>query len=275
MSSPFAILDTDFTSKLHTTTNTEGMPLIEYLLKLPYTFCCHEQIQKELSVHNNAAGEWLRSKIAARIITCYTDKDIILFIQSSFQIPFTSASMLYLSYLLESCEVYSRNFYQTYFENLETPDDIPIDSFCQKISDCDKQIGRQNNLGEIKDTLLMLALRNCTSNKIFNLCSDDKIARRSIIRYHADNEIRVSCISAFGFFFVAKVKELFGKAEAEQFLQSWLELHRGKCNISIETHTTRPQPDFPKMDAGEVFQHIWDGSMIMGWDGFITGKKEI
>jgi hypothetical protein len=273
LSSPFAILDTDFTSKLHTTTNTEGMPLIEYLLKLPYTFCCHEQIKKELSVHNNAAEKWLRSKIAARIITCYTDKDIILFIQSSFRSSFASAKMFYLSYLRESCEIYSRNFYQTYFGSLETPDDIPIDSFCQKIDCCDKQIGRQNDLGEIKDTLLLLALRNCTGNKIFNLCSDDKTARRSIIRYHEDDEIRISCISAFGFFFVAKVKRLFEKAEAEQFLQSWLKLHNGRCTISIETHTSRPQPDFPKMDAGEVFQHIWDGSMVMRCDGFMTGRK--
>jgi hypothetical protein len=273
LSSPFAILDTDFISKLHTTTNTGGMPLIEYLLKLPYTCCCHEQIQKELSVHNNAAGEWLRDKIAARIITCCSDKDIILLIQSSFRISFASARMLYLSYLRESCEVYSRNFYQTCFGSLETPEDIPIDNFCQKINDCDKQIGRQNDLGEIKDTLLMLALRSCTGEKIFELCSDDKTARRSIIRYHGDDGIRISCISAFGFFFVAKVKKLFEKAEAEQFLQSWLELHNGQCTISIETHTARLQPDFPKMDAVEVFEHIWDGSMVMRCDGFMTGSK--
>jgi hypothetical protein len=220
LSSPFAILDTDFTSKLHITTNSEGMPLIELLLKLPYTFCCHEQIQKELSVHNNTAAEWLRSKIAVRIITCYSDKDIILLIQSSFQISFASAKMFYLSYLRESCGVYSRNFYQTYFGSLEAADTITIDSFCQKIDCCDKKIGRQNDLGEIKDTLLLLALRNCTGDKIFELCSDDKTARRSIIRYHEDDEIRISCISAFGFFFVAKVKRLFEKDEAEQYLQN-------------------------------------------------------
>jgi hypothetical protein len=33
-----------------------------------------------------------------------------------------------------------------------------------------------------------------------------------------------------------------------------------------------PQPDFPKMNMSEVFLHIWDGSMVMGCDGFMTEK---
>lgn len=269
MKTKYAILDTDFISKLHTTTNSKEYPFIEHLLRLPYLFCCHEQISKEISFHNKNAAEWLKQNIFNKRITCYSDMMILVLIQSSFKcFSVFQTIFLYLSYLQKSCEIYSRNFYSTYYEELESlPDSITFDDFCIELKKCDEKVGRGNNLGEIKDTLLILSLGYCTGENIFLLCSDDKTARRSIIANYETESLKISCISVFGFFYVSKIKNLLSKEESEEYLSSWLSYNTN--NISIITHSERKQPDYSKIDAKEVFGCIWKNSMFMGSDGFL------
>lgn len=266
----YAILDTDFTSKLHMTKNASGVPLIDHLLKLPYKFSCHEQIVKELAVHNNSALTWLRQKIDSEKVTCYTDKAIFHCIQSSFKLSSLASKNMFLDYLRQSCDVYSKSFYTTYYSALEKVEVTKSEeTLFQMIAECDEAIGRHNNLGEIKNSFLLLVLSQITGDKVFQFCSDDKVARRHIIRYNLDDELKINCISAFGFFYIGKVKGLFMEPEAREYLQSWMSFNPGNCNITIETNIDRIQPDFPKESASDIFEKIWNDTMHLGADGFL------
>lgn len=270
MNKKYAILDTDFISKLHKTKNKSGVPFIEHLLKLPYSFCCHEQIWKEISCHGNETFDWLKQKITEERIICYSDREILTLIQDSFHIPVLQAINLFLSYLQKSCEIYSKYFYQSFYSTLESTTFSTIEEFCTRLDSCDIAVGHKNNLGEIKDTLLLLALSNCTGAQVFQFCSDDKRARRSIMGYGVNESVNISCISAFGFFFVTKVKNLLTKDESLEYLSSWLMLNPG--NITIKTNIDRKQPDFSKRNVKEVFDCIWNNTMFMEGDGYLRDR---
>ena len=178
--------------------------------------------------------------------------------------------IMFLDYLRQSCDVYSKSFYTTYYSALERVGVTKSEeSLFQMIAECDEAIGRHNNLGEIKDSFLLLVLSQITGDKVFQFCSDDKVARRHIIRYNLDDELKINCISAFGFFYIGKVKGLFMEPEAREYLQSWMSFNPGNCNITIETNTDRIQPDFPKESASDIFKKIWNDTMHLGADGFL------
>lgn len=75
----YALLDTDFISKLHITRKDDQNRLIDKILELPgYQFLCHEQITFELERHNTTAIDWLQRKIADGVIQKYSDADFII-----------------------------------------------------------------------------------------------------------------------------------------------------------------------------------------------------
>lgn len=73
-----AILDTDFISKLHETTNLENQTLIDKILELPYFFCCHQQTVVELQKHLPWAKSWFKEKTRPSIIHLYSDLELII-----------------------------------------------------------------------------------------------------------------------------------------------------------------------------------------------------
>lgn len=75
----YALLDTDFISKMYSIQKDTENHLIDRIMELPrYQFYCHSQIRIELSRHNlSGAKEWLEEKIAAGQIICYRDEDIL------------------------------------------------------------------------------------------------------------------------------------------------------------------------------------------------------
>lgn len=62
----YALLDTDFISKMHIIQKDAGNHLIDRIMELPgYQFFCHSQIRTELLRHNvSGAMEWLENKIS-------------------------------------------------------------------------------------------------------------------------------------------------------------------------------------------------------------------
>ena len=76
MSMKAAILDTDFIIKTAQTKNPKGESLADIVLKLPYTFYCHEQNKKELTDHDKIATTWLENNISIKVISCISDLQI-------------------------------------------------------------------------------------------------------------------------------------------------------------------------------------------------------
>ena len=72
-----ALLDSDFIIKTSLTRNSKNESLSDIVLKLPYSFYCHEQNRAEVTDHEQFASTWLDKNIAAEIITCLSDLQIL------------------------------------------------------------------------------------------------------------------------------------------------------------------------------------------------------
>lgn len=171
-----AILDSDFIIKTSLTRNSKNESLSVVVLKLPYSFYCHEQNRAEVTDHEQFASTWLDKNIAAKIITCISDLQILQIIKDSYQISQNVAVKFYADWLKQACDVFTTSFYEKNYTDLEalrTKSEIISDEeFILAVQSGDTRIGHDNNLGEIKDTVLAIALTQCLQMKCINFCSD-------------------------------------------------------------------------------------------------------
>lgn len=284
MSKKAAILDSDFTIKTALTKNSKGESLADIVLKLPYTFYCHEQNKKELSAHQNTALIWLKDKIDSNIIDCLSDFDILSIIQNSYSISRNNAIRLYADRLKLACEIFSATFYEKHYSYLEELknkiEPISDDEFISAINTGDSSVGRGNNLGEIKDILLSIVLNQCSNIDCIFFCSDDNRARRNILAFTVSSEFTFKSISYMGFYWVAKNKKLLTRDEEIEFLSGWKHfcqpsLKDSDLKVTIKEHISRKQPDYPKENIDDLFSAIWDDKVVMLDDGYLVYKYEL
>lgn len=205
-----AILDSDFIIKTSLTRNSKNENLSDIVLKLPYSFYCHEQNRAEVTDHEQFALTWLDKNIAAKTITCISDLQILQIIKDSYQISQNVAVKFYADWLKQACDVFTTSFYEKNYNDLEalrTKSEIVSDEeFILAVQSGDTRIGHDNNLGEIKDTVLAIVLTQCLQMKCINFCSDDKRARRSLLSFSVNESFPINSISYMGFYWVAKQK---------------------------------------------------------------------
>jgi hypothetical protein len=77
-SEKYALLDTDFISKMHLIRKDDQNKLIDKIIAMPgYCFYCHEQIKIELMRHNiGGSPEWLEKMILEGTVCCCDDEQI-------------------------------------------------------------------------------------------------------------------------------------------------------------------------------------------------------
>ena len=275
-----AILDSDFTIKTSLTRNSKNEGLSDVVLKLPYSFYCHEQNRTEITDHEQIASTWLDKNIAAEIITCLSDLQIFQIIKDSYKVTQNAAVKFYADWLKQACDVFSKSFYERNYTELETlrnkSEIISDEEFILAIQAGDTRIGHNNNLGEIKDTVLAIALTQCLQMKCINFCSDDKRARRSLLIFSVNESFPINSISYMGFYWVAKQKKLLNKEEATDFLSGWKKICKPfETNVTIKEHINRKQPDYPKRDIDDLFDAIWNDEVVMMNDGYLIYKTEL
>ena len=75
----YALLDTDFISKMHLIRKDDQNKLIDKIMVMPnYTFYCHEQVSVELLRHNTVGPlEWFKGKVKSKLIYLYNDEIIL------------------------------------------------------------------------------------------------------------------------------------------------------------------------------------------------------
>lgn len=275
-----AILDSDFIIKTPLTRNSMNEGLSDVVLKLPYSFYCHEQNRAEVTDHEQFASTWLDKNIAAKIITYISDLQILQIIKDSYQISQNVAVKFYADWLKQACDVFSKSFYEKNYTDLEalrTKSEIISDEeFILAVQSGDTRIGHDNNLGEIKDTVLAIASTQCLQMKCINFCSDDKRARRSLLSFSVNESFPINSISHMGFYWVAKQKKLLNKEEATDYLSGWKKNWKHfETNVTIKEHINRKQPDYPKRDIDDLFDAIWNDEVVMMNDRYLIYKTEL
>ena len=278
MSQIAAVFASDFIIKTYNSVNTQKEHLCDKVFLLKYSFYCHEQITLELPRHSSDSADWLHEKIRTGNVNCYSDEDLLLEIQKAFSITLENALNLYCDYLKQSCDIFSRSFYDNYYSDLDKLKKsarLTLQKFKITVKNCDCKIGNKNNLGEIKDTLLSIVLNKCLAINTFQFCSDDKKARKSILAFIENSVFHLRCISYMGFFWIAKKKCLLTKTEEKDFLNGWKNFATSKkvgTNITLKKIVNN-QPQYFTESIDSIFDAIWNDSIELGNDGFLLYKK--
>ena len=177
----YALLDTDFISKTHSVQDDGGNHLIDRVMELPeYEFFCHAQIVTELNRYNADAPIWLSKKIGAQKIKSYTDQEIL---ESLSLVRGPLACATYTQMLKLACDAFSKDYFSEHYRALEEADYTAMsrEDYLKELERLDIEVGKKNNLGEIKSFVLLQVLSVMLGEQIYVFCSDDKNARN---RWH-------------------------------------------------------------------------------------------
>lgn len=155
----YALLDTDFISKMHLIRKDDQNKLIDKIMTMPnYTFYWHKQIGIELTRHNIAGSpEWFSAKVADKSINLYDD-EMIMDELSEIYGQFAIAS--YAKMVQVACDAYSEGYFEENFNGISQLDysTVSKEEFLTQLeADCDA-IGEGQNLGELKSYVLLQTL---------------------------------------------------------------------------------------------------------------------
>lgn len=253
----YALLDTDFISKMHLIRKDDQNKLIDKIMAMPnYLFYCHEQISAELMRHNIAgAPEWFESKIFSGSICVYSDEMILNELSNVYGDLSISA---YASMLKTACDAYADGYFEEKFVQISKLDCLHIsrvDFLNQLQDDCDA-IGEGQNLGELKSYVLLQTLNLKFGEQIYVFCSDDKNARNGVVSIGG-----ARCISVLSSFIRLKKEINFTKEEAMPYITSYMNQCLGKDQKTFKVQDTSKERRMRRIPCEQVFNEMFDGKI--------------
>jgi hypothetical protein len=253
----YALLDTDFISKMHLIRKDDQNKLIDKIMAMPgYCFYCHEQIKLELMRHNIAGSpEWLDKMISEGTVLCYDDEQLVDDLKEVYG---TSAPAMYMHMMKTACEAYKAGYFEEKFVKLAKIDysNISKVEFLKNLKlDCDA-IGEGQNLGELKTYVLLQILSIKFGEQIYVFCSDDKNARNCVVSSGG-----ARCISVLSSFLRLQKECAFGREDAEPYIQSYLEFCKERNQTSFKVMDASKERRMCKVPCEQVFEDMFAGKM--------------
>ena len=131
----------------------------------------------------------MSEKIVAQKIKSYTDQEIL---ENLSLVRGPLACTTYTQMLKLACDAFSKDYFSEHYRALEEADYAAIsrEDYLKELERLDIEVGKKNNLGEIKSFVLLQVLSVMLGEQIYVFCSDDKNARNG-----ATNIEDVRCIS--------------------------------------------------------------------------------
>ncbi|MDD6069189.1 MAG: hypothetical protein PUC12_00025 [Clostridiales bacterium] len=265
----YALLDTDFISKMHIIQKDDENHLIDRIMELPrYQFCCHSQIRTELSRHNvSGSMEWLEEKISKGQIKCYSDEDIVDELKLIYGTP--ASLLLYANLLQKACQAYRAGYFEDNFKELQKIDyrNITKNEFFEALKvDCGN-IGVSQNLGEIKTYVLLQMLSVMMGEQIYVFCSDDQNARSGIVSIGG-----VRCISVLSSFVRLKKECNFEWEVARDYIQSWLDFCIEHKQTTFKVQESAKTMRMCKVPCAQVMREIYEDKLEETITGYLRYK---
>lgn len=253
----YALLDTDFISKMHMIRKDDQNKLIDKIMSMPnYAFYCHKQISMELMRHNVAGvPEWFEEKVKEKSICMYDDEMIL---DEFSEIYGDLAISVYVEMLKTACDAYKEGYFEEKFLFISKIDPLHVsrEEFLRQLqADCDN-IGEGQNLGELKSYVLLQALNIMFGEQIYVFCSDDKNARNGVISIGG-----ARCISVLSSFVRLKKEIGFSREDAEPYIESYMSRCLGKEQKTFKVQDTSKEKRMCKVLCEQVFAEIFDGKI--------------
>ena len=266
----YALLDTDFISKTHTVRIDDNNHLIDRILEMPeYVFFCHEQTVVELSRHNSYAPEWLKKKIEEKIILCYTDEQIIDELVSLL----SSAGLYKYTQMLKiACDAFDRNYFAVHYNELMRINytEISRDEYLNKLMYLDTCVVEGNNLGEIKEYILLQVLNLFYGDKVYVFCSDDHSARNGILNI---DEVQIQCITLLSSFFQLRKESCYSVADAEPYIKAALEFYHGHKQTLVRVVEATEVKRMQRITCEQALYDIFADKFIKLKNGLLKYKE--
>ena len=260
----YALLDTDFISKMHLIRKDDQNKLIDKIMAMPgYMFYCHKQIYEELKRHNIAgAPEWFETKIASQSI-CVCDDKMIL--DELSEVYGELAIRAYVDMLKTACDAYKDGYFDEKFVVISKVDCFRVsrEDFLNKLQDDCDAIGEGQNLGELKSYVLLQVLNLKFGEQIYVFCSDDKNARNGVVSIGG-----ARCISVLSSFVRLKKEIGFTKEEAMPYIDSYMNKCLGENQKTFRIQESSKEMRMCRIPCEQVFNEIFEGKI----DELMTGN---
>lgn len=262
----YALLDTDFISKTYSIRDGNDKHLIDLVMELPYEFFCHAQIVNELNQYNVGAPKWLKRKIKTKKIKSYTDLEIL---ESLSLLRGPLACVTYTQMLKLACDVFSKTYFPKYYQALELVDyeTISVEDYLKELELFDSEVGKKNNLGEIKSFVLLQVLSIMYGEQIYVFCSDDKDARNG-----ATNFEDVCCISLVSVFSRLKEEINWTIDDAKPYIESLVMFYQNYNQITFRVMEASEVRRLQQVPCRQVLEEIFAGKFIELKNGMLRYK---
>lgn len=250
----YALLDTDYISKMYMIQKDAEHHLIDRIMELPqYQFYCHNRIRKELGRHHaSGAADWLEEKISRGRIRCYSDEDIIEELEAIYG---ALAPTMYVELLKTACEAYRTDYFHENFKDFLKSDNqnFSKNDFLDKLNKAYDKIGMGQNLGEISTYILLQMLSLLYGEQIYVFCSDDRNARSGIVSIG-----KARCISVLSSFLRLKRERNFQREDANEYIQSWLGFCKERNQETFRIQENSKEKRICKVSCEQVMREIYE-----------------
>lgn len=250
----YALLDTDFISKMYTIQKDADNRLIDRIMELPqYRFYCHNYIRKELSrCHVSGAADWLEKKISRGRIKCFSDDDVFNELESIYG---ALAPTIYVELLKTACEAYRTDYFHQKFKYFEKSDNQKFskNEFLEKLNKIYDMIGIGQNLGEINTYVLLQMLSLMYGEQIYVFCSDDRNARNGIVSIGG-----ARCVSVLSSFLRLKKECDFQLEDASAYIQSWINFCKERNQMTFRIQDNSKEKRIYKVSCEQVMREIYE-----------------
>lgn len=266
------LLDTDFISKTHIVRIDDNNHLIDRVLDLPEcSFICHEQTGVELRRHNSHAPEWLDEKIKSGEIEQYTDERIL---KEMTGLYFNAGLYQHTALLKTACEAFDNDYFQEHFKELGELNytHISLSEYLSLLKCLDNRIGEGNNLGEIKEYVLLQWLNIQNEEPVFYFCSDDKDARNGVL---AVDGIKIQCISLASAFEHLRKKGVLTTENAEPYIQAALDYYNNFKQENIHVIEASPVGRHLRVPCEQVLREIFEGAFMELPNGYLKYRIKL
>ena len=180
------------------------------------------------------------------------------------------ACATYTQMLKLACDAFSRDYFSEHYRALEDADYATIsnEDYLKELQLLDIEVGKKNNLGEIKSFVLLQVLSVMLGEQIYVFCSDDKNARNG-----ATNFEDVRCISLVSVFSRLKEESNWTLDDAEPYIESLIAFYQDHHQTTFRVMEASEVRRLQRIPCRQVLQEIFDGKFIELKNGMLRYKQ--
>ena len=251
------VLDADIIIKLSQSVfDKTGKTLLERFLELKGQYYIHQQVYQEVFFPEETKIMLDKLIDEGKILVRNDEHLLELFL--------ILPHRYFLQCLKSCCEIFGSTYYDTYYKYLEDFVGRDRDIFVQELhlieSKIVQELGRGNNLGEIKSAVLAQCYFYAGQERVNYFASEDSRARNSMAMYYTDiHEIR--CISLLAVFYLIRREGV-----------SLEDVRTCADNLTIPAFKVDSRNGYVKYDIQEIVEKLYKQEFILLKNGMLRLK---